>query len=288
MPEDSCGDRLVTAAAFLVVLLAASLVAAIPIYADAVAESSLRARLARVPVEDANVQLVVDVFAGGAESGLDRRVRELVGETFDGVPVTTFASGESEPFAAKQGTIAFGFVDEARSHAELEAGRWPATRASPVEVVLPTTVASDLGLRVGEVVEAQSRLDPTHRVTARVVGTYRPERSASAFWWGDPLATGGAGPFVMTRESFDALGLRDQSLRWRLGRSPGELDVADRDRVSPVARDRQSPTVGREPDVLRAPERAEHVANLRGSSTSASLREVATHDPLMIGMADTS
>ena len=223
--KTAAADRLVTAAAFLVVLLAASLVAAIPIYADAVAESSLRARLARVPVEDANVQLVVDVFAGGAESGLDRRVRELVGETFDGVPVTTFASGESEPFAAKQGTIAFGFVDEARSHAELEAGRWPATRASPVEVVLPTTVASDLGLRVGEVVEAQSRLDPTHRVTARVVGTYRPERSASAFWWGDPLATGGAGPFVMTRESFDALGLRDQSLRWRLEPDTGRLTL---------------------------------------------------------------
>ena len=107
--KTAAADRLVTAAAFLVVLLAASLIAAIPIYADAVAESSLRARLARVPVEDANVQLVVDVFAGGAESGLDRRVRELVGETFDGVPVTTFASGESEPFAAKQGTIAFGF-----------------------------------------------------------------------------------------------------------------------------------------------------------------------------------
>ena len=99
--KTAAADRLVTGAAFLVVLLAASLVAAIPIYADAVAESSLRARLARVPVEDANVQLVVDVFAGGAESGLDRRVRELVDETFAGVPVTTFASGESEPFAGK-------------------------------------------------------------------------------------------------------------------------------------------------------------------------------------------
>ena len=152
-------------------------------------------------------------------------MRELVDETFAGVPVTTFASGESEPFAAKQGTIAFGFVDELRSHAELEAGRWPATRASPVEVALPTAVASALGLRVGDVVEAQSRLDPTHRVTARVVGTYRPERIASAFWWGDPLATGGAGPFVMTRESFDALGLRDQSLRWRLEPDTGRLTL---------------------------------------------------------------
>src|SRR6187431_1296601 len=95
--KTAAADRLVTGAAFLVVLLAASLVAAIPIYADAVAESSLRARLARVPVEDANAQLVVDVFSGGAEDGLDRRVRELVADAFGKVPVTTFASGESEP-----------------------------------------------------------------------------------------------------------------------------------------------------------------------------------------------
>jgi hypothetical protein len=214
--KTAAADRLVTGAAFLVVLLAAALVAAIPIYADAVAESSLRARLARVSVEDANVQLMVDVFAGGADTGLDRRVRELVGETFGGVPVTTFASGESEPFRAEQGTIAFGFVDDIRSHAALEAGRWPETRLSPVEVVLPTAVASGLGLRVGDVVRAQSRLDPTHRVAARVVGTYRPEQTGSAFWWGNPLATAGAGPFVTTHESFDALGLRDQGLRWRL------------------------------------------------------------------------
>ena len=214
--KTAAADRLVTAAAFLVVLLAASLVAAIPIYADTVAESSLRARLARVPVEDANVQLVVDVFGGSADRGLDQRVRELVDETFGDVPVTTFASGESEPFRAERGTIAFGFVDELRAHAALASGRWPATASSPVEVALPASVASDLGLRVGDVLEAQSRLDAAHRVTARVVGTYRPEQTASGFWWGDPLATAGAGPFVTTSESFDALGVRDQSLRWRL------------------------------------------------------------------------
>ena len=75
--KTAAADRLVTGAAFLVVLLAASLVAAIPIYADAVAESSLRARLARVPVEDANAQLVVDeswAFARRRDGSFDRGV----------------------------------------------------------------------------------------------------------------------------------------------------------------------------------------------------------------------
>jgi hypothetical protein len=213
--KTAAADRLVTGAAFLVVLLAASLVAAIPIYADAVAQSSLRARLERAPVTDANVQLVVDVFAGGAESELDRRVRGLVDETFGAVPVATYASGESEPFRTEQGTIAFGFVDDLQAHATLAGGRWPATSSGAVEVALPVAVASGLGLKVGDLFEAE-RLDATDRISARVVGTYRPEESSSAFWWGEPLATAGAGPFVTTRESFAQLGLRDQSLRWRV------------------------------------------------------------------------
>ena len=214
--KTAAADRLVTGAAFLVVLLAACLVAAIPIYADAVAESSLRARLARVPVEDANVQLVVDVFGGRRRERprparararprhIRRRPRDDVRER------------RVRAVPRRAGHDRIRFHRRPPAHAELEAGRWPATRASPVEVALPSAVASDLGLRVGDVFDAQSRLDPTHHVAVRVVGTYRPERIASAFWWGDPLATAGAGPFVTTRESFDALGLRDQSLRWRL------------------------------------------------------------------------
>ena len=228
--KTAAADRLVTGAAFLVVLLAASLVAAIPIYADAVAQSSLRARLERASVTDANVQLVVDVFSGGPESELDRHVRELVGETFGGVPATTFASGESEPFRTEQGTIAFGFVDDIRSHATLAAGRWPETTSSPVEVALPVAVASDLGLKVGDLVEAE-KLDATNRVAARVVGTFRPEDSSGAFWWGEPLATAGAGPFVTTRRSFAALGLSDQTLRWRVRPDTRTLTLDEAARV---------------------------------------------------------
>lgn len=224
--KTAAADRLVVSAAFLVVLLAASLVAAIPIYADAVAQSSLRARLERAPVEDANLQLAVDVFGGTVDTTLDRRVRELVGQTFAGVPTTTFASGESEPFRTSRGTIALGFVDGLRAHASLVTGRWPRTAAGgPVEVVVPIAVASGLGLRVGDELDAQSRLDLAHHVPIRVVGTYRPEEVSSAFWWGDPLATAGLGPFVTTPESFGALGLRDQSLHWRVAPDTGRLTI---------------------------------------------------------------
>ncbi len=237
--KTAAADRLVVAAAFLVVLLAASLVAAIPIYAAAVAESSLRSRLASASVPDANVQLVVDVFGGAPDAGLDAHVAALVRETFGGVPVTTFRSGESEPFRTDRSTIAFGFVDELQDHAELVSGRWPRTTAGTVEVVVPSVVATDLGLAVGDALRARSRLDQGNLVDARVVGTYRADSPATPFWWSDPLATAGAGPFVTTREVFSRLGLRDQSLRWRLQPDTRHLTIGQaatlRDALSGLA-----------------------------------------------------
>jgi hypothetical protein len=225
--KTAAADRLVVAAVFLVVLLAASLVAAIPIYADAVAESSLRARLARAQLADANVKLVVDVFSGGTEKELDRQVAGVVGKTFDGIPVTIFRSGESEPFRAGSRTVAFGFFDDLATHATLVSGRWAATRMGPIEVALPSTVASDLGLGVGDLLQATSRLDESNLVAARVVGTYRAESPSSPFWWGEPLSTGAAGPLVTTRETFAALGLQDQNLRWRVQPDTRHVTIDD-------------------------------------------------------------
>ncbi len=229
--KTAAADRLVVGAAFLVVLLAASLVAAIPIYADAVAESSLRARLERAPLADRNAQLVVDVFSGVAEPKLDAHVTALVQDTFGGTPVTIFRSGESEPFSADDRTIAFGFFDDLESHATLLSGHWPATRSSPIEVVVPAVVAAELGFEVGDVVDAASRVKRATTVTAIVVGTYRADRPASPFWWAHPLATGGEGPLVTTRETFSTLGLADQNLRWRLAPDASGLTIGEASRL---------------------------------------------------------
>lgn len=224
--KTAAADRPVVCAAFLVVLLAATLVAAIPIYANAVAESSLRARLDRAPLTDANAQLVVDVFAGGEARRLDTQVTGQVEDTFGSVPVTIFRSGESEPFRADGRTIAFGFFDDLEQHAVLESGRWPRT-ANPVEVVLPSAVADSLGLHAGDVLEARSLLDQTNAADVRVVGTFRPESPSTVFWWGNPRSTAGVGPFVTTRESFAALGLNDRNLRWRLEPDTGRVTIGE-------------------------------------------------------------
>ena len=120
-------DRLVVLTAFLVVLLAASLLAAIPIYANAVAQSSLRERLQRASVTDANLQATVHVFDGGGERRLDRRVQRTVREAFGATSVAIHRSAESEPFTVSGKVAVLGYFDALPRHARIVAGRRPAT-----------------------------------------------------------------------------------------------------------------------------------------------------------------
>lgn len=219
-------DRLVVGTAFLVVLLSATLVAAIPIYASAVAESSLRERLERAPVTQANVQATVNVFGGG-DPGLDAAVEEIARDVFRTTGVEISASGESETFSGEGHNVVFGFFEDLPAHARLVSGRWPTTSEATADVVAPESVARALDVRVGDRIRVRSRLGPTE-VDARVVGTYRAERPASAYWWGTPLSTAGAsGPLVATRETFFALGLENTELRWRLAPRHERLAIGE-------------------------------------------------------------
>ncbi len=185
-------DRAVVLSAFLVVLLAASLVAAIPIYANAVAQGSLRERLQRAPTTEANLQATVDIFYGDVDPSLDPRVQRIVRNAFGATRVAIHRSAESEPFTLRSRTAVFGFFHDLDRHARLLVGRWPASRAAPVEVVVPAPVARELRIRVGDSVSARSRVDEDRVVTARVVGIYRVERPSSVYWWDQPLAANGA------------------------------------------------------------------------------------------------
>lgn len=224
-------DRLVVLSAFLVILLAASLVSAIPIYANAVAQSSLRERLERAPTTEANLQTAVHVFEDGGERGLDRRVQSIVRDVFGATGVAIHRSAESGPFTVGGRIAVFGYFDALPRHARLVAGRWPAVRDAPMQVALPAPVARELRLRVGDLVLARSRLDEDTFVTARVVGTYRVEQPTSAYWWTHPLAEGGAGPLVTTRRSFFALGLQDAELRWRIEPDLRQLTIGQATRL---------------------------------------------------------
>jgi hypothetical protein len=213
--KGALADPFVVLTAFLVVLLATSLVAAIPIYSDAVAQSSLRERLDRAPSSETDLQLTVPVFGGEVDPRLDARVRAAVRAVFGSSPVAIVGSSESEPFALDGGVVAFSSVDGFARRAQLVSGRWPASPRAIAQVAVPARAAQELGLEVGEVVRARSRLDRRKVVVARVVGIYRLR--PSRYWRGTPLAgSGGQVPFVMTSSSFLALGFQNGELRWRV------------------------------------------------------------------------
>src|SRR5918995_6903036 len=109
--KGALADRLVVGTAFVVVLLAVTLVAAIPIYANAVAQSSLRERLERAPATESNVQATVGVF-GGTDPALDDTVQKVARDVFRATGVAIFASGESEIFTAGGRPFVFGFFAE--------------------------------------------------------------------------------------------------------------------------------------------------------------------------------
>ncbi len=226
-------DRLVLAAAFLVVLFAAMLVAAIPSYVNAVGQSGLRERLRHAPVTDANVQATAPSTAGDDYTSLDRRVTELARRTFAPAgALAVYRSAESEPFSTDTRNVAFAFFDDLQAHARLVEGHWPGAG----EVVLPAPAASALGLHLGDTVDAQSRLAGGPHATVRVAGTYRVERASSAYWWEEPLATTGAdggvyGPLVMTRQAFFALGAQSVDLRWRLEPDFRSLTISQADEL---------------------------------------------------------
>jgi FtsX-like permease family len=225
-------DRGVVLSAFLVVLLAAALLAAIPIYANAVAQGSLRERLKRASTIEANVQATVDVFYGDVDPSLDPRVERIVRNVFGETTVAIHRSAESEPFTVRGRAAVFGSFRDLDRHARLLVGRWPASRAAPVEVVMPAPVARELRVRVGDSVSARSRADGDKVVTARVVGIYRVERPSSVYWWGQPLAANGVlGPLVTTRRSFFALEPQVAELRWRLEPDLRRLTIGQASRL---------------------------------------------------------
>ncbi|HET8628819.1 MAG TPA: FtsX-like permease family protein [Thermomicrobiales bacterium] len=188
------------AVAWLTILLATTLLAAGPIYADAVTVSGLRRTLRDAPTAEANIAVTTSVNAR-AYATTDRAVTERLSEAAAPIGATILRQGRSDSFALPgqdandvHNLAVFAFVEGIAGHATLVAGAWPAATAEPYEVALPAPTAASLGYHVGDVLQLQSRLDPALRPRVRVVGIYRLNDAADPFWYGDSLELTGVDP----------------------------------------------------------------------------------------------
>jgi hypothetical protein len=221
-------------AAFVTVLVAATLIAAIPIYSEAVALSGLERSLESAPVTETSVE-VSGFVAEDDYASVDRRVTSAVRRAVEPTGADVFRGGRSESFALPaypDGSLAvFGFLDGIERQAQLLAGDWPERGAR--EAVLSEPAARLLGLSAGDVVTVARQRGAEERLDVRVSGVYRVADPDAAFWRADALELEGVvrgdfatyGPLVASRETFFELASGSSRMRWRVAPRFGELAV---------------------------------------------------------------
>src|SRR5829696_1220345 len=221
----------IVAAAALISLLAATLLAAGPIYSAAVSQAGLERVLASAPTRDGNIEIQARVNASDVASAGDQ-VRAILAETTGSAAGTVADAGVSDSFALPgqdpgnvRDLVRLGWKEGIEGAARLVDGAWPkpAAAGQPVQVALLDVLGATADLHVGDELHLVSRTNATVAVDAVVVATYRPNDPTAAFWWDDPALLEGVtqstefrtfGPLMTTRE--DILG--------RLGGTEGGTD----------------------------------------------------------------
>ena len=215
----------IVAAAGLICLLAASLLAAGPMYANAVSIAGLHRVLTDAPVSEGNIEVAVRLdpdTSGAADSvvtpELELALADVGGtilrfgrsDTFDLPGRPPSADGRAE-------IVELGFAERIEDHATLLAGTWPSPvpatggGEAPVPVALAASVAAALGLEVGDELRLPSRIDIGFVVPVSIAGIFTVDDPADPFWWADPQVLDGVatsdrftthGPFFTTADRF--------------------------------------------------------------------------------------
>ena len=239
-------DWPIVAAAALISLLAATLLAAGPIYSAAVSEAGMRRVLQSAPTTTANIGVAARVPPGEA-TAVDQQMRELLGRTVGVTGARIDAGGTSDAFSlpgqdpnAIRDLVRVGFKDGLEQYATLVAGTWPVRAAAdaPIQLALLEGIATTLDLQVGAPLTIVARSDQSLTVEAQVVAIYRPTDPTANYWWGDPALLDGVsestdyrtfGPVMTNREDLleRAAGARDVLFAWHAFPTFEALPIAD-------------------------------------------------------------
>ncbi|RIK45962.1 MAG: hypothetical protein DCC58_04830 [Chloroflexi bacterium] len=239
----SISDWLILAAAFLTIILATTLLAAGPIYADAVTLSGVRRTLHDAPVRDANLEISARI-RGPEYAQLDSTVVSAGNGAFATTGAELWRTGRSESFAlpgqepdAVTDLVVFSFFEEFESRVDLVAGSWPADVPGEfnVQALLLDATAQQLGLTVGDRVAVQSRREADRIVTVEISGLFTIRDRLDPYWWEDTLVLDGVqvgesfttyGPFVTSQAAFlEKLSTSSSEVNWRIYPYFDNLDV---------------------------------------------------------------
>jgi hypothetical protein len=216
------------AAVFVAATLAATLLAAAPIYAGAAAQAGLEETLRAAPPAEAGIEVSQRVSAG--EYGVaSASVRRELDAALGAAAGELLRHAESDSFALEDGTrTVLAFYSGLEREGELVAGRWPRAANGELEAVLSVPAAQAAGLAVGDVVRLDATLAP------RIVGVFEIRDPGAPTWWGEPLVLRGVrgrdvstvGPLVVPERAFLDAAARFRA-SWRVVARPREVAVGE-------------------------------------------------------------
>ena len=231
-------DWLILTAGTVTILLAMVLLAAGPIYADAVTESSLRRTLSEAPVIETTTVLEVRT-APGQYPTVDQIATAAIADAFSGADATVTRLVDAETLELPD-RIDDTHVDLAQlrwmegieNHASLLEGSWPKSRP---ETAVNSTVAEQLSLRVGDTLTLTDPRDRTRHVEVELVGIYRPLDNTDPYWLEEELTLAGMvesggfrtfGPFLVEQTGLDEITPRAMA-SWRVQPDFETLEVVE-------------------------------------------------------------
>ncbi len=244
----SLADWLILSAALVTVLIATTLLAAGPIYADAVALSGVHRTLEDAAVRDVNVEVSIrtdgDRFAAANEN-----VQTTTAAYFSSTGGTIYRRGTSESYALPmqadedevRNLALFSFFERFEEKVTLVAGDWPADSSEPYQTVVSRTTADLLRIGVGDELTMTNRRDESYQPAIQIAGIFQIDDPTDPYWFDDQLDIEGVtisdsfttyGPFVVTRDVFfDALTPQTGETRWRILPTFPNLEVGEIQRL---------------------------------------------------------
>ncbi|TAJ99083.1 MAG: ABC transporter permease [Chloroflexota bacterium] len=244
-------DWPIVAAAWLVMLLAAVLLAAGPIYPSAAAEAGLRRALADAPAADTDIEVSGYVPVADAGTVGDLVQPELQQVIALGGSIVRDWRGAATlalpglPGAAIDDQAIIGTLDGLPDHATLVDGAWPVDSggpAEPIQVVVVDAVAQAMRLDVGDELSlvAHPSFGPL-AVPVRLVGVFAVNEMTDSYWRGDEQLLAGItdngqyralGPFLTTpTDLLHRAGVASVHMQWRTVVDFDRVTVGDAERL---------------------------------------------------------
>ena len=239
----AASDKAVLAAVFITIVFAITLMAAGPIYANAVTISSLRRTLVDAPITESSVAIRtrVDPVTYQADDG---EVLNAMSDMFAPTGAATYRRGTSDSFSTEglgvdreSDLVVFRFFTEMEDRTEIVTGAWPGESGELVQVAILEEVGSALDLEVGDTFDVISRRDENAIYSIEVSGLYRVLDASDAYWLEDELDLNGVsrsvsfttyGPLVVTDNVyFETVARSTSTLRWSTLPNHELIDVED-------------------------------------------------------------